>query len=369
MPPTNVGAALLVSVWAEGRASKNAASPALHHRLFMGFMIEASPQVPTIRKSVAPFAPITGSSVVLFRLGEACNNDCPFCSNSGRPEARLVAGASVLARVDTMAAMGVRRVVVTGGEPTIHPAFDALTERLQARGIRWDINTHGRSFADIDVMRRAVRRGLRRAIISLHHFDPAISARLFGAKIKAHEETLAGIAIALREGVKVMLNCVITQDNLTQLGELVDFCVAEFGPIGRFAMKFAFPSTAGKGGGWPGIHLSYSEVQPAIRALDANRGRWPVPIYFEGLPNCVIGRDDVSPMSRTGFGETHYLEDIDGDQLYAMEHVEADFAVYREECRACSAWERCPGAAASYAKRYGLGELKPFSGAATTDER
>ncbi len=314
----------------------------------------------SFERVVPPVAPITARSVVLFRLGEACNNACPFCSNSGRPGARLIAPAETLRRVERLVALGVRRVVVTGGEPTIHPAFDDVVMRLNARGIRWDLNTHGRRFADQGFTERTVQQGLRRAIVSLHHHRAEISARLFGAAEVAHRETLAGIERLLRAGVQVMLNCVLTRDNLDALSDLVDECLGRFAGVAPFAMKFAFPSTSGKGGAWDGIQLRFEDVRSAVAELERRRADWPMPIYFEGLPNCVVGRGDLQPMTRTGFGETHYLEDLDGQALFAMEHVEAQSCVFAPACASCVALPRCQGVAKAYAARYGLDELSPF---------
>ena len=88
---------------------------------------------------------------------------------------------------------GFRRAVVTGGEPTIHPGFWTVVERLAADGFTWDINTHGRSFAKDGFARRAAEQGLKRAIVSLHSHRPATSAAIFGTREDAHHETVAGI--------------------------------------------------------------------------------------------------------------------------------------------------------------------------------
>ena len=98
-----------------------------------------------------------------------------------------------------------------------------------------------------------------------------------------------------------------------------------------------------------------------LAAVEASRDRWPVPVYFEGFPNCVLGRPEVEPMSRSGFGETHYLEDLGGRVLYAMRHVEASLSVHADLCRECAALPHCTGVAKAYAARYGFGELEPFS--------
>ena len=65
-------------------------------------------------------------------------------------------------------------------------------------------------------------------------------------------------------------------------------------------------------------------------------------------------------MGRTGYGETHYLDDASGDLLHGMAHVEASLAVYGPACRDCPALSRCPGVEEAYARRHGLSELKGF---------
>ena len=92
---------------------------------------DAVPASPFMRKRTPRPAPVTATSTALFRLGEVCNNHCPMCSNSGRPEGWITAQGELLRRVDRLKAWGFSRVVVTGGEPTVHPAFWAVVAKLQ----------------------------------------------------------------------------------------------------------------------------------------------------------------------------------------------------------------------------------------------
>ena len=311
-------------------------------------------------RSWAEMTPVDRRSVILFRLGEACNNHCPFCSNSGDPKLHLIAGDELLRRVDYLAASGVRRVVITGGEPTIHPAFDAVIERLNARAIRWDINTHGRTFAASVQARRAAKLGLRRAIVSLHHHEEAVSAQLFGSQRRAHAETVEGIAALMRAGVKVMINCVLTRANAGDLEQFVEFCVARFAEIDRFAVKFAFPTTTGKGGGWAGIQLRYDEIRASLARLVRRRNQWPVPLYFENIPNCVLQVPGAEPMSRSGFGQTHYLDDLGGREFFDMRGIESGFAAFGPDCRLCQELPHCSGVSRMYAASHGYNELTPL---------
>lgn len=281
-----------------------------------------------------------------------------MCSNSGRPEAFFPPVDDLLARADFLHDQGFRRVVVTGGEPTIHPGFWDVIARLGAHGIVWDANTNGRSFADPAFTARAIDTGLQRAIVSLHSHHSEISQEISGVTARGHEEIVGGITELRRAGADVMLNCVITRLNIGQLADYLRSCLATWG--GDVQVKFAFPTSLGKGGEWPGIHLRYEEVQAELRSLQQLADSSGCEVLFESVPPCILGDAGLANMGRSGFGETHYLDDITGDRLYAMRHIEAALSVHGEACRTCSALPQCPGIGEDYARRFGTGVLRPF---------
>jgi MoaA/NifB/PqqE/SkfB family radical SAM enzyme/2-polyprenyl-3-methyl-5-hydroxy-6-metoxy-1,4-benzoquinol methylase len=312
------------------------------------------------RKKVPDQEPITPRSAALFRFGEQCNNDCPMCSNTGEAALFFHSTETLLERAAFLQRSGFRRAVVTGGEPTIHPGFWTVVEWLHANGFTWDINTHGRTFARDGFAGRAVQHGLTRAIVSLHSHVPATSAALFGTRENAHHETVVGIDRLAEAGVQLMLNCVLTRLNL---GELDDYLRTEHARLGqRAAFKFVFPSTLGKGGPWAGIAaLRYDDVRETVQRLRSTALELGAEIFFESFPNCVLGDPGAVNLGRSSFGETHYLDDASGDRIYSMRHIEADLSAFAEVCRHCSALPHCPGVSRRYARRYGTGELVPFT--------
>jgi MoaA/NifB/PqqE/SkfB family radical SAM enzyme len=311
------------------------------------------------KKRIAEYAPVTRRSIALFRFGEQCNNHCPMCSNTGDVALFFHTTDELLRRAAFLRDAGFKRVVVTGGEASIHPGFWMVVEQLAAYGMAWDINTHGRTFAQPRFARRAVDTGLERAIVSLHSHHAPTSAAIFGARQAAHRETVAGIERLMEAGVDVMLNCVINELNLTQLEDYLRDGHRRFGET--VAFKFVFPSTIGKGGQWSAIAaLRYREVREPVRRLRALAAELPARILFESFPNCILGDPNARNLGRSGFGETHYLDDAHGDRVYAMRHIEAELSAYGEPCRTCAAARRCPGVALAYAKRYGIDELTPF---------
>ncbi len=315
-------------------------------------------QTRLMRRRTPPTLPITPRSIALFRLGEACNNHCPMCSNSGRPEAWLTPEAELLQRVDWLAGQGMKRVVVTGGEPTSHPAFWQVIQRLGERGLVWDVNSNGRTFAQVGFADRAVDEGLQRAIISLHSHVPEVSQEISGVTAKGHREILCGIDALVAAGVPVMLNLVLTKLNHADLLGYLAWTTARWGH--EIELKICFPTTVGRGGGWDGIDLRYSdvaaEVVAFVTACDAINLTW----HLESFPPCAIADPRARNMSRSGFGETHYLDDLTGDRLYPIAHIEAELGCFAETCRSCPAFATCPGVSEAYARRFGTAELVPF---------
>jgi MoaA/NifB/PqqE/SkfB family radical SAM enzyme len=320
--------------------------------------MSAIPESRLLKKLRPAQRAVEADSVVLFRLGEMCNNKCPMCSNSGRPAAFFIEEAALMDRVAFVRDAGFKRVVLTGGEPTIHPSFWRVVEALNAAGIAWDINTHGRSFADREFALRARTQGLGRAIVSLHSHRVGPSMEIFGVAERGHHETVAGIEHLLEQGIWLMVNCVFSRVNIDHIEEFVGYCVERFGV--DYVLKLVFPSTTGKGGEWPAIHLSYAEAGPvARRARDVAR-QAGLKVVFESFPNCVLDAPGARNAGRSGFGETHYLDDIDGDRFYPIDHIETELSVYGPQCARCRVVKRCAGISANYAARVGTDELTPY---------
>ncbi len=319
------------------------------------------PLAPRLFKKKVPDAePVTAASAALFRFGEQCNNDCPMCSNTGEASLFFHPTETLLRRAAFLHAYGFRRAVVTGGEPTIHPGFWTVVERLAADGFTWDVNTHGRSFAREGFAGRAAGHGLKRAIVSLHSHRPATSATIFGTREDAHHETVAGIERLVDAEVDVTLNCVLTRLNLGELEEYLREGHARYGE--RAGFKFVFPSTLGKGGSWDGIAtLRYTDVRETVQRLRSTALELGANVFFESFPNCIVGDPDVVNLGRWAFGETHYLDDANGERVYSMRHIEAELSAFGEPCRRCSVLRACPGISRQYARRYGVDELVPFT--------
>ena len=137
--------------------------------------------------------------VLVVDITEDCNVACPVCFNGSRPgRARYATPSSVLASVDAALAREGGRldlVMLSGGEPTLHPRLEEITDGLLERNVtRVVVNTNGIRVARDDGLLRLLADRRRRVEVYLQFDGPdaAASRTLRGADLVAtHDRALA----------------------------------------------------------------------------------------------------------------------------------------------------------------------------------
>lgn len=85
-------------------------------------------------------------------LNSACNNKCPYCTYARYKQhsSSYMTFESFKNNINILLANGVKGVILTGGgEPTISPDFDKITEYLEQNSIPYGINTNFNVFKAI----------------------------------------------------------------------------------------------------------------------------------------------------------------------------------------------------------------------------
>ncbi len=130
--------------------------------------------------------------ILLVDLTEDCNLACPPCFASSSPgRDRYAPVASVLASVDAAIAReggGLDLVMLSGGEPTLHPRLEAILDGLLDREIRRIVvNTNGLRLAHDDALLARLSAARSRIELYLQWDGPSAEAsrRLRGADLVA----------------------------------------------------------------------------------------------------------------------------------------------------------------------------------------
>jgi cyclic pyranopterin phosphate synthase len=255
---------------------------------------------------------------------DACNFRCPYCMPADRiPDDHGLDAASRLsfdqieALVQGFAALGVRKLRLTGGEPLLRKRLPELVARLaRIDGIQ-DIalTTNGSLLA---AHARALREaGLGRITVSLDTIDPVMFSALSGGRGVLHD-VLHGIEAARDAGfAPIKLNCVVQRgvndDGIEAL--------AQFARDGGHVLRFIEYMDVGTCNGWV-----RERVLPSAKVRDRLDARWPLraldPMYRGEVAERYAyadGRGEVgfvSSVSAPFCGDCHRARVSADGQLY-----------------------------------------------------
>jgi len=116
--------------------------------------------------------------IAYLNLGNACNLACPYCSVDLR-QRTLPDLPSLEAALLRLAGVGLSKVTLIGGEPTIHRDLFHLIARARDAGFtEINITTNGLRLADEAFLDGLVAAGLTSVTLSLHAAEPALIGQL-----------------------------------------------------------------------------------------------------------------------------------------------------------------------------------------------
>ena len=198
-------------------------------------------------------------------LTDRCNYRCTYCMPEEgvelQPRDRVLTFEEIERLVRVFSAMGVRRLRLTGGEPTVRKGVVDLVARLAAvPGIDEVVmTTNGHLLPDLAAPLRAA--GLAEVNVSIDTLDPdrfrALTRRGDLARV------IAGIDAALAAGLGVKLNAVAIRGANEE--ELADLC--RFGWDRGATPRFIEHMPMSDGALYtPGRHLGAAEIRDRIAA-------------------------------------------------------------------------------------------------------
>lgn len=299
-------------------------------------------------KSVSAFendAESNGRS--LLRINGHCNMSCSFCFIDRTVPDLETEG--LRRSIDQLAARHLDHLVLSGGEPTLHPDLEGLIAHAKSRGFRCvEIQSNGVKLAERAYAERLVEAGLDKVTVSLHSADPERSDRITRLP-RAFEKTLSAIRVVRSLGVETQVAHVVTKSNYRELPDTVRFLREQFPEEGG-SLSICF------GIAQPISDLVYTWVLPRFEEVR--------PYMRRALDYCLehdlgfggmIGQGGYPPCMLDG--ELRYYEK---NLLNVYRSGEgADFHK-PERCRECSFDPYCLGVRKDYVETYGDEEIRPF---------
>ncbi len=170
----------------------------------------------TLVTGVEPGSRLYRLPLVTLYLTDRCNSRCVTCDywRTGRADVSL---ESVKRLLPSLGQLQTRLVVISGGEPLIHPEWAEIAQLLREQGLQLWLLTSGLSL--VKHARRAAE--LFDAItVSLDGADAPTYASIRG--LDAFENVCAGVRACADAGVAAGVRTTLQQSNYRQLPLLID---------------------------------------------------------------------------------------------------------------------------------------------------
>lgn len=284
------------------------------------------------------------ADAVSLRITRSCNQDCSYCFVPW--ERRMIDEKAMEPFIQRAVESGASCIVLSGGEPTLHPDLPRFIRAARSAGARWvELQTNGILLSDRRACERLVEAGLSSVAVSLPSHLPAILDRIAAApgnlpRILRALEHLSEMDLILS------VTHVVCTPNHREVGSFVRFIHERF-KVQVFSILLAAPMSAPLAR--RDVIVRYSDAGPHVAeaidfCLDVGvdlGGLWD----RCGMPLCILRTDPrhrqkaaVIPESNrsTGF--------IDGPG-----------------CGSCTLSSSCYRIRRLYAYLYGVEEFQPFA--------
>lgn len=317
-------------------------------------------------------------------LTRRCNQRCEFCfdaSNILCPGAVSHMSLDTVDRIiDTLRVStddpSSFNVTLSGGEPTLHPQFLEVLQRISTAGFTITILTNGQRFASRRFMAEVLRYNIWNLQFSIEGASPEVHDRRVGCR-GAWERLVRAIENARAFGVRFITNTTMTHTSVQDMFPVIDF-LNELG-VPKMNIGNTLPECAGRN---RKVMMEYPEVVEIAERLTLYALSKRIPFSFiTPLPLCLKAGRVISNPSVCSAGRYSMIIDVDGtfrpcsvsnppgqslprveaglphaqvcDQLDVVvsEYVRSDVPI---ECRRCSQLSECRACCPLYWKVPGV---------------
>jgi radical SAM protein with 4Fe4S-binding SPASM domain len=313
---------------------------------------------------------------VEFELTEQCNLLCTFCYNSRHPASSNIADDIL----EKLSRENVLEIVLTGGEPLLHPEFHNIFVRASALFQKAMVQTNG-TFINEQTVEFLKKHKIHSVNVSLHG-QKNVHEKLTAIP-GCYDLAVSAIKHLLRYGIRTASNFVLTSQNITSFSETADMLYA----MGLREMTLTRFTPAGFGAKNRELAVL---IEDLISVLYIAKEKMAVHpdfniILANSIPYCSLPIDLSCFCSYCHFGGSRFYIDIHGNvMMCGMSRItignilEMSFREIKERsdeykahiagidvpevCGKCEHFEVCRGGcrAASYAYTNSISGRDPY---------
>ena len=241
--------------------------------------------------------------IVIWNLIRRCNLTCKHCYSvsADKDFPNELSTKEVFHVMDDLKAFGVPVLILSGGEPLLHPDIFAIAQRAKAMGFYLSLSSNGTLINEANIEAIA-KVGFDYVGISLDGL-PTTHDR-FRRCPGAFEKALQGIRWCQLYGIKVGIRFTLTQDNVNELPQMLQ--LAEEENIDKFYLSHL--NYAGRGNKNRQDDVHHQMTRQAMDCLLANN--WQM-LQAGKTREIVTGNNDADGVYLLLWVKQHFPDKLD----------------------------------------------------------
>lgn len=228
------------------------------------------------------------------RLTYDCNDRCIFCLDSHTHDGTNRDREEVRTQILDGKRKGAQRLILSGGEPTIHPDFVKFVKLGSLAGYRKvQTVTNGRMFAYPDFLKRSLDAGLSEITFSIHGPNARVHDALVGTK-GAFEQEVTGLKNAMADGRPIInIDVCVNKGNVKVLPDILEKFIGM--GVKEYDLLHVIPFGRAYTEGKETLFYDLEEMRPfLLKAFEYSKrpdihiwlNRFPVP-HLEGYESLI----------------------------------------------------------------------------------
>lgn len=289
-------------------------------------------------------------------LGGTCNNKCIFCFTKWIKDVPDIETTQVMKVIDRLADIdSIKTLLFTGGEPTIRSDLISLFSYANQVGFQdIELQTNGREFKNINLVKKLVKYGLRRVLLSLHGPNERVHDSI-SSMPGSFKESIRGLQNLIQYSVEPVINTVVCRANYDTLVDIVQ-SVDSLMDCHR-KIRFSYPIIEGAAFDHvDDVIIPFSEVLPNLSEAIKLANKLGIEIEYANMPLCICNP------SLTTYDRIKLSEFVVASPFYKYNIPRGEKSVKLNICSQCSKNWLCPGIQVEYLRSFpeNIYEFRPI---------
>lgn len=297
-------------------------------------------------------------NILDIKLTYRCNNHCLLCCQNDeiKNDESTIAEEAIFEQIEAMTYGQIKntKVVLTGGEPTLHPSILGIVRKLRDKGFETIQLQSNLTLGSLDItMEDLVNSGITSFGVSLHGCTAEMHESFTRTKF-SFDSTVAHLNKLSKLGIPVAINCVVSKYNINSLPDIV-VSVAENHLAN--SLQFAFIHITGRADSHHELIPAISDAAKAVkRAMDSGN-ELGVCVKSEAIPFCLMCGYERNVAEVEELNNIIILDKM-GIMRFSK-HREENLKIKCKACEQCLFFSMCEGPWAEYPLLFGWKEFIP----------